>query len=106
MVRGDVHAITFPRKRGHVQHGRRYAVIVQSDDLLTLSTIAVCPTSSSAPVASFHPEIVLSGESTQILCEMIGAVDTRALGEQVGHLTTDEIRAMDDALMMVLDLPG
>lgn len=106
MVRGDVHAITFPRKRGHVQHGRRYAVIVQADDLLTLSTIAVCPTSSSAPAASFHPEIVLGGESTQILCEMIGVVDTRALGEQVGHLTADEIREVDDALMMVLDLPG
>jgi mRNA interferase MazF len=106
VVRGDVHAITFPRKRGHVQHGRRYAVIVQSDDLLTLSTIAVCPTSSSAPAASIQPEIALGGESTQILCDMIGVVDTRALGEQVGHLTADEIRTVDDALMMVLDLSG
>lgn len=106
MVRGDVHAITLPRRRGHVQHGRRYAVIVQSDDLLTLSTVAVCPTSSSGPAASFHPEIMLAAEPTQILCEMIGVVDARALGEQVGHLTADEIRAVDDALMMVLDLPG
>jgi hypothetical protein len=34
VVRGDVHAITLPRRRGHVQQGRRYAVIVQADDLL------------------------------------------------------------------------
>jgi mRNA interferase MazF len=106
VVRGDVHRITLPRKRGHVQRGRRYAVIVQSDDLLTLSTVAICPTSSSAPPASFHPEITLGNEPTQILCEMIGSVDARALGTQVGHLTAREMRAVDDALVMVLDLPG
>lgn len=106
MVRGDVHAISLPRRRGHVQHGRRYAVVVQSDDLLALSTVAVCPTSSSAPAASFHPEIALGDEPTHVLCEMIGVVDARALGERVGHLTTDEIRAVDDALTVVLDLPG
>jgi mRNA interferase MazF len=81
-------------------------VIVQSDDLLTLSTVAICPTSSSAPAASFHPEITLDDGVTQVLCEMIGAVDARALGERTGHLTMDEMRAVDDALMMVLDLPG
>lgn len=54
MVSGDVHAIRLPRRRGHVQHGRRFAVIVQADDLLALSTIVVCPTSTSTPPASFH----------------------------------------------------
>ena len=43
VVRGDVHAITLPRKRRHVQGGRRYAVIVQADDLLALSTVVICP---------------------------------------------------------------
>jgi mRNA interferase MazF len=105
VVRGDVHAITLPSKRGHVQQGRRYAVIVQADDLLALSTVMVCPTSRSAFPASFHPEIDLDGEPTQVLCEMAGAVDARALGEQVAHLTLDERRAVDDALLLVLDLP-
>ncbi len=104
MVRGDVHAITLPSKRGHVQQGRRYAVIVQADDLLALSTVVVCPTSRSAFPASFHPEIVLQGEATQVLCEMAGAVDARGLGERVGHLTLEERRAVDDALLLVLDL--
>jgi mRNA interferase MazF len=106
VVRGDIHAITLPRRRGHVQHGPRYAVIVQADDLMTLSTVAMCPTSRSAPAASFHPEITLGDEPIQILCEMVGAVDTRSLGAQVGHLTATEMRAVDDALVMVLDLPG
>ena len=104
MVRGDVHAITLPRKRGHVQQGRRYAVIVQADDLLALSTVVICPTSRSAFPASFHPEIDLEGQPTQVMCEMIGAVDARALGERVGHLTLAEQRSLDDALQLVLDL--
>ncbi|MGC2374446.1 MAG: type II toxin-antitoxin system PemK/MazF family toxin [Solirubrobacteraceae bacterium] len=105
MVRGDVHAIALPSKRGHVQQGRRYAVIVQADDLLALSTVVVCPTSRSAFSASFHPEIELKGQATQVLCEMVGAVDARGLGEQVGHLSLEERRAVDDALLLVLDLP-
>jgi mRNA interferase MazF len=104
VVRGDVHAITLPRRRGHRQHGRRNAVVVQADDLLALSTVVVCPTSSSTPPASFHPEVAIGDEPTCVMCEMIGAVDTRALGEQVAHLTLDEMRRVDDALYLVLDL--
>ena len=105
MVRGDVHRIKLPGKRGHVQEGRRYAVIVQADDLLALSTIVICPTSRSAFTASFHPEVIVADRSTQVLCEMVGAVDARALGERAGHLTHDELRAIDDALLLVLNLP-
>lgn len=104
MVRGDIHAITLPRKRGHVRQGRRYAVIVQADDLLALSTVVICPTSRSAFPASFHPEIAIDGHATQVLCEMIGAVDARALGKRVGHLTLDEQRSLEEALQLVLDL--
>ena len=104
MVRGDVHSINLPRWRGRVQHGRRYAVIVQADDLLALSTVIVCPTSSSAPPASLHPEIALAEEPTRVLCEMVGAVDARALGDQVAHLSLDETRAVDEALALVLGM--
>lgn len=104
MVRGDVYAITLPRGRGRVQHGRRFAVIVQADDLLALSTIVICPTSTSTPPASFHPEVAIADEATRVMCEMVGAVDSRALGEQVAHLTLDEMRMVDEALELVLDL--
>ena len=104
MVRGDVHAITFPQRRGRVQHGRRFAVVVQADDLLALSAIVVCPTSTSTPAASFHPEVLLGDERTRVMCEMVGAVDARALGEQVSRLTLDDMRRIDDALELVLDL--
>lgn len=105
MVRGDVHAIRLPGKRGHAQQGRRFAVIVQADELLALSTVVICPTSRSAFPASFHPEITLNGDTTQVLCEMVAAVDARALGTRIGHLTLDEQRALEEALQLVLDLP-
>jgi mRNA-degrading endonuclease toxin of MazEF toxin-antitoxin module len=38
------------------------------------------------------------------MCEMTSAVDLRALGEQIGHLTLNELRSVDDALQLVLDL--
>ena len=94
-----------PGKRGHVQEGRRFAVIVQADDLLTLSTVVICPTSRSAFTTSFHPEIIVADQPTQVLCEMVGAVDARALGEHVGHLAHDELHSIEDALLLVLDLP-
>jgi mRNA interferase MazF len=104
VVRGDVRALVVPGSRGHVQRGRRYAVVVQADDLLALSTVVVCPTSTSTPPASFHPEITLEDETTRVMCEMVGAVDARVLGAHVGHLSHDEITAVDEALELVLDL--
>ncbi|MGA2452642.1 MAG: type II toxin-antitoxin system PemK/MazF family toxin [Solirubrobacteraceae bacterium] len=105
MVRGDVHRIKLPGERGHVQEGRRYAVIVQADDLLALSTVVICPTSRSAFAASFHPEVTIADQPTQVLCEMVGAVDARALGDRIAHLSHEELRTVEDALLLVLDLP-
>ena len=104
MVRGDVRSIVLPKRRGRVQRGSRFAVIVQADDLLSLSTVVVCPTSQSAQPASFHPEIRLGGERTRVLCEMAGAVDASRLGDHAGHLSVGELAAIDDALALVLDL--
>lgn len=104
VVRGDAYAITMPDKRGRVQHGSRYAVVVQADDLLRLSALVICPTSQSTPPATFHPEVSIRGEPTRVMCEMVGAIDARALGRQIGHLTLAELRAVEDALALVLDL--
>jgi len=77
---------------------------VQADDLLALSTIVICPTSRSAAPASFHPEISVKDQTARVLCEMVGSVDSRVLGEPTGHLTMDEMRAVDEALLLTLDL--
>jgi mRNA-degrading endonuclease toxin of MazEF toxin-antitoxin module len=66
--------------------------------------VVVCPTSTSVPPASFHPEIDIHGDPTGVLCEMVGAIEARNLGPQIAHLAYGELRAVDDALLLVLGL--
>ena len=103
-MRGDVHRLRAPRAtRGHEQHGDRYAVIVQSDDLM-LSTVLVAPTSRSSPQRIFRPTINVGGNETQVLVEQTSAVAPERLGEFVGRLNHDELVALDEALRLVLEL--
>ena len=104
MTRGEIYRIRLPARRGREQAGARYAVIVQADELLGLSTAIVAPTSRSAAAATFRPEISLEGERTRVLVEQIRAVDVERLGELAGRLSGSERQAVDDALMLVLDL--
>ncbi len=103
-MRGDVYQLRSPRgARGHEQTSARYAVVVQSD-ALPLSTWLVAPTSTSARPASFRPEIVVHGATSQVLVEQTAAVDPGRLGEHAGHLSFDELRKVDAALRVVLEL--
>jgi mRNA interferase MazF len=102
--RGDVFEFRPPARRGHEQQGRRFAVIVQSDAFLPRSTVIVAPTSTSVRAASFRPEIDLAGSTTRVLVEQLGAVDSSRLGDLVGHLDSQELWGLEDALATVLDL--
>jgi mRNA interferase MazF len=58
----------------------------------------------SARPASFRPSVVIDGSATRVLVEQVGAVDVNRLGYHVGRVTTEELWAIDDSLMTVLDL--
>lgn len=90
--------------RGHEQRGARYAVIVQADEFLDLSTVLVAPTSASALPATFRPTITLAGDETRVLVEQTTVVDPQRLGRSAGRLDSDELRAVDEALALVLGL--
>jgi mRNA interferase MazF len=104
LTRGDIYRIRLPSARGREQAGRRYAVIVQADELLGLSTAIVAPTSRSAAATTFRPEIDLANERTRVLVEQLRAVDLDRLGKFAGRLTAGEQQAVDEALTLVLDL--
>lgn len=105
MVRGEVFRLPPPRsRRGHEQRGAHYAVIVQADELLDLSTTLVAPTSASARPASFRPTITLDGHETRVLVEQTTVVDPQRLGRSAGRLDASELRAVDDALGLMLGL--
>lgn len=104
MRRGDVYRFKLPRGVGHEQHGSRFGVVVQADELLPRSVVILAPTSRSAKPASFRPEIDVDGGATRVLVEQVGAVDARRLGKLAGHLSPEEIWGIDEALTTVLGL--
>ena len=104
MLRGDVHRFRLPKGVGREQHGDRYGVVVQADEFLPRSVVIVAPTSRSARAASFRPEAEIASENTRVLVEQIGAVDTRRLGELIGHLSPEELWGVDEALLAILGL--
>ena len=105
MVRGDVFRLPAQKAaRGHEQRGARYAVVVQADEFLDLSTTLVAPTSQSALAATFRPAIEIRGERTRVLVEQTTVVDPQRLGRSAGRLGSDELRAVDEALALILGI--
>jgi mRNA interferase MazF len=105
MVRGEIFRLP-PRRgtRGHEQRGARFAVIVQADEFLDLSTTLVAPTSTSARAASFRPTIIVERRETRVIVEQTTVVDPQRLGRSAGRLEPTELRAVDDALTLILGL--
>ena len=107
MRRGEAFRLPAPRgARGHEQRGARYAIVVQSGDLLRLSTVVVAPTSIAAQPASFRPEVSIRGVRTRVLVDQIRAVDPSRLGRSAGVLTYEELSDVDRALETILGLAG
>jgi mRNA interferase MazF len=105
MVRGEIFRIRAPRStRGSEQRGARYAVVVQADELLALSTVLVSPTSSAAPARSFRPSVTIGSATSRVLVEQTTAVSPDRLGDSVGRLNASELRDLDAALALVLGL--
>lgn len=104
MTRGDVYRVRLPQREGHEQYGPRFAVIVQAEALLGLSTVLVAPTSRSALNATFRPEVEIGGESTRVLVEQLRALDVRGLDDFAGRLSPEEMWDVDEALSLVLAL--
>lgn len=105
VVRGEVFQLPAPRgARGHEQRGARYAVIVQADEFLGLSTTLVAPTSTGARSATFRPIITLNGRQTRVIVEQTTVVDPQRLGRSVGRLDASEMGAVDEALALILNI--
>lgn len=104
-MRGDVYELkSRPGARGHEQRGRRYCVIVQSDDF-PWSTALAAPTSASAPAGMFRPRIDLGENRSVVLVDQVGPVDSgQSLGRMVGRVSLGEMQQIEDALRLVLSL--
>lgn len=104
MLRGDIYRFKIPKGVGHEQHGNRFGIVLQADALLPRSVVIVAPTSRRARAASFRPDVEISGRTTRVLVEQLGAVDVSRLGDLCGHLSPEELWGVDEALTTVLGL--
>jgi mRNA interferase MazF len=104
VTRGDIYRVRLPKRGGREQHGPRFAVVVQAEALLGLSTVLVAPTSRSALAASFRPEVEVGGEPTRVMVEQLRALDISRLDDFADRLDPDEMRDVDDALSLMLAL--
>ena len=105
MVRGEIFRLSAPKRtRGNEQRGARYAVVVQSDQFIGLSTVLVAPTSTSARAASFRPAISVEETKTRVLVEQATVVDPARLGRSAGRLDAAELQAVDEALRLLFGL--
>jgi mRNA interferase MazF len=105
VVQGEVYRLPAPRgARGREQRGARYAVVVQADEFLALSTVLVSPTSTRALPSSFRPPINIDGIETRVLVEQTTVVDPQRLGGSAGRLDVGELQAVDEALGLLLGL--
>lgn len=103
-MRGDVVRVPADEAaRGHEQRGPRYGVIVQSDDL-PLSTVLVTPTSTGSRPALHRPEVEILGTRTRLLPEHTRAISRDAIPQPVSRLSYAELRDLDEALALVLEL--
>jgi len=104
VVRGDVYRFRPNDVRGRKQSGARFAVVIQSDDLM-LSTLLVAPTSTSARPTVFRPQIELEGQPTLVLLEQVTVVNPETeLGDFAGRLLPEELAAVNQALVLVMGL--
>lgn len=107
MHRGEVVHLRSQRGlRGHEQRGSRFAVIVQNDALLAMSTVIVAPTSTGGRPTSFRPQIEIEGQQTVVMVDHVASVDLSRIGDSVRMLTWGEQMDVDRALKLVLGLAG
>jgi mRNA interferase MazF len=108
-----VYVVVFPEIGGHVQAGRRPAVVIQADRFARSGTAVICPMTSSPPADDRprpHRVAVPARESGLdrdgwVKADQLATVPVSVLRGPVGRLAPEAVRRLDAALRFVLDLP-
>jgi len=110
--KGDIFVVEFPALGGHVQAGRRPAVVVQADRFSRSGTVVLCPI-TSAPPPDDHPRphrVLITPAETGldragwVKADQLQTIPTGMLQGPVARLAPAAINRLDVALRFVLDL--
>ena len=110
--KGDIFVVAVPALGGHVQAGRRPAVVVQADRFSRSGTVVLCPI-TSAPPPDDHPRphrVLITPAETGldragwVKADQLQTIPTGMLQGPVARLAPAAINRLDVALRFVLDL--
>ena len=108
-MRGEVYELPAPRgATGHEQRGRRFCVVIQTDQLENWNTWVIAPTTRTEPSGNlsmrFRPEIRINGERCFVLLDQMGAVDRTRLGSRVDMVSLQEMQDINAAICTLLGI--
>lgn len=115
MKRGDIVRVQLPQPAGRAgseQYGFRPAVIVQSDDASSVSSVVLLvPMTSQVAAARFPGAFLVSPTQANgltvksvVLTNQLRAIDRCRVEEVIGTLTDDEMAALDTQMRRLLAL--
>lgn len=107
-ARGDIYYVHRTRFVGSEQSSGRPAIIVSLDANNKHSNVAEVVYLTTRPKKDLptHVQISATGRPSIALCEQVHSVDCRRLGRYVGKCDTQEMEAVDEALLISLGLKG
>jgi mRNA interferase MazF len=100
-----------PQHEDHGQAGRRPAVIFQTDDLSSLSTVVIIPLTTQLKGAGLANNVwIPAREAGQdhdsvALCHQIRAIDRRKLLHKIGEVPPKRMSEIESTVLFVLGIP-
>ena len=96
--------------QGHEQEGQRPAIVLQTNDLLALTTSVVIPLTTNLKRAFPSNVLIGAGEGGQqrdslALCHQIRVLDHQRLTRKIGGLPPGRMSEIEAAIAFVLGLP-